>query len=220
MEPEAFDKDFLAEVNKQTGRTVTNFREWTTGLGELNKLARTPGGNNDEIIAKGRALEFLYPDYVEAGNAYLAVAKACLAKNDKACALDEYARYSKQSGRDAEAIKQYARLLEEGGKLKEAEAALERLNFVNPLDADLHDKLGALYMKTSDAGAAVREYTVLVALHPIDAAGSHYNLAKAFQAQGQKDKAREEALTALEAAPQYRPAQKLLLEVSGEGTSK
>jgi tetratricopeptide (TPR) repeat protein len=73
-------------------------------------------------------------------------------------------------------------------------------------------------MKTKDAPAAVREYEVLVALHPIDAAGSHYNLAKAYQAAGQKDKAREEVLNALEAAPQFRPAQKLLLEVSGEGT--
>ncbi len=217
MEPEAFDKDFQAEIDKEVGKTVTNFKEWTTGLGELNKLSRAPGSDNNEIISKGRALEALYPDYVEAGNAYVAVAKACLAKEDKACAMDEYARYSKASGRDADAIKQYAKLLDEAGKPKEAEAALERLNFVNPLDTDLHEKLGALYMKTKDAPAAVREYAVLVALHPIDVAGSHYNLAKAYQAEGRKDKAREEVLTALEAAPEYRPAQKLLLEVSGEG---
>ena len=217
MEPEAFDKDFQAEIDKEVGKTVTNFKEWTTGLGELNKLSRAPGSDNNEIISKGRALEALYPDYVEAGNAYVAVAKACLAKEDKACAMDEYARYSKASGRDADAIKQYAKLLDEAGKPKEAEASLERLNFVNPLDTDLHEKLGALYMKTKDAPAAVREYAVLVALHPIDVAGSHYNLAKAYQAEGRKDKAREEVLTALEAAPEYRPAQKLLLEVSGEG---
>jgi cellulose synthase operon protein C len=54
-------------------------------------------------------------------------------------------------------------------------------------------------------------------MHPIDAAGSHYNLAKAFQAAGRKDQAREEAITALEAAPSFKPAQKLLLEVSGDG---
>lgn len=220
MEPEAFDKDFQAEIDKEVGKTVANFKEWTTGLGELNKLSRTPGSDNNEIVSKGRALELIYPDYVETGNAYLAVAKACLAKEDKACAMEEYAKYSKASGRDADAVKQYARLLDEAGKPKEAEAALERLNFVNPLDADLHEKLGALYMKTKDANAAVREYAVLVALHPIDVAGSHYNLAKAYQAQGQTDKAREEVLNALEAAPEYRPAQKLLLEVSGDGTSK
>ena len=51
-------------------------------------------------------------------------------------------------------------------------------------------------------------------MHPIDVAGSHYDLAKAYQANGQKDQAREEAISALEAAPDYRPAQKLLLEVT------
>jgi cellulose synthase operon protein C len=47
-----------------------------------------------------------------------------------------------------------------------------------------------------------------------DVAGSHYNLARAFKAAGRKDQAREEAVLALEAAPNYKPAQKLLLEVT------
>jgi tetratricopeptide (TPR) repeat protein len=220
MDPAAFDKDFLAEINKETGKTVSNFEGWTKGLGELNKLARNPEANKDELIEKGRALELLYPDYVETGNAYEVVAKACLAKGDKACAMDEYAKYSKQGGRDAAAVKGYAKLLEENAKPKEAEAALERLNFVNPLDQDLHEKLGSLYLKTGNDALAIREYESLVALHPIDTAGSHYNLAKAYNAHGQKDKAREEALTALEAAPDFRPAQKLLLELSGDGAKK
>jgi tetratricopeptide (TPR) repeat protein len=219
MEPEAFDKDFLAEIDKETSRTVKNFAEWSKGLGDLNKTARTPDAKQDDILAKAHALEFLYPEYVEAGNAYLIAAKACLMKEDKPCAMDEYAKYSKASGRDADAIKAYAKLLDGAGQTKEAEAALERLNFVNPLDQDLHQKLGALYLKSGDGPMAVREFEALVALKPLDVAGSHYNLAKAYQAEGRKDKAREEALTALEAAPDYRPAQKLLLEVSGgEGT--
>jgi tetratricopeptide (TPR) repeat protein len=220
IEPEAFDKDFLAKLEKETEVTVKNFKEWTTGLGDLNKLARAPMPNNDELIAKGRALEFFYPEYVEAGNPYLVVAKACLAKEDKACALDEYAKYSKNSGREAEAVKKYSGLLKEAGKLKEAASALERLNFVNPLDQDLHEKLGTLYLSINEPARAALEFGVLVALHPIDVAGSHYNLAKAFKAQGLDDKAREEALTALEAAPDYRPAQKLLLQLSGEGPKK
>ncbi|MEP6716065.1 MAG: tetratricopeptide repeat protein [Terriglobia bacterium] len=216
MEPEAFDKAFMASLDKETGHTVANFKDWTTGLAELNKLARAPEAKDDDIIAKGRALELLYPDYVETGNPYVIVAKACLKKGDKACALDEYSKYSRQSGRDAASIKQYAQLLADEGKLKDAEAALERLNFISPLDTDLHDKLGNLYLKTNDGKLAQREFTVLVALHPIDVAGSHYNLARAYKAEGQSDKAREEALNALEAAPNFRPAQKLLLEVSGE----
>jgi tetratricopeptide (TPR) repeat protein len=217
IEPEAFDKDFLASVEKETAVTVKNFETWTKGLGELNKLARNPDANNDDLITKGRALEFFYPDYVEAGNPYLIVAKACVAKKDNACALEEYAKYSKQSGRDAGAIKKYADLLKEAGKPQEAAAALERLNAVNPLDQDLHEKLGALYLATNRAPLAAREYGAVIALKPLDVAGSHYNLAMAYKAQGLEDKAREEALTALEAAPDYRPAQKLLLQLSGEG---
>ena len=219
MEPEAFDKDFLAEIDKETGTTVRNFEEWTKGLGELNKMSRTPDAKPDDILAKARALEFLYPDYVELGNAYTIAAKACLMKEDKACAMDEFAKYSKESGRDADAIKQYAKLLDEAGKPKDAEAELERLNFVSPLDQDLHERLGTLYLKTGNAANAVREFGTLVSLKPIDVAGSHYNLAKAYNAEGNTDKAREEALNALEAAPDYKPAQKLLLEVSrGAGT--
>jgi tetratricopeptide (TPR) repeat protein len=220
MEPEAFDKDFLAQVEKETAVTVKNFEAWTKGLGELNKLARAAAPDNEELIAKGRAVEFFYPEYVEAGNAYLIVAKACLDKQDKACALEEYGKYSKQSGREAAAIKKYADLLKEAGKPQEAAAALERLNAVNPLDQDLHERLGALYLAANRAPQAVREYGAVVALKPLDVAGSHYHLAMAYKAQGLEDKAREEALTALEAAPDYRPAQKLLLQLSGEGLKK
>ena len=217
IEPEEFDKGFLASVEKETSVTVQNFEEWTKGLGELNKMSRQPDAKSDDIIAKARVLEHFYPDYVELGNAYTIAAKACLMKEDKACAMEEYAKYTKNSGRDADAVKQYAKLLDEAGKPKQAEIELDRLNFVNPLDMDLHEKLGTLYLKTNDAPLAAREFQALVALHPIDAAGAHYNLAKAFNAEGQKDKAREEALNALEAAPNFKPAQKLLLEVTGDG---
>ena len=85
-----------------------------------------------------------------------------------------------------------------------------------PIDAELHERLGDLYdadrrcerrgARVSGAGRACI---------PIDMAGSHYNLAKALHAAGQKDQAREEAVSSLEAAPNFRPAQKLLLEASG-----
>ncbi len=213
MEPAAFDKDFLAEIDKQTGKTVAGFETWTKGVRELNQLAKD--GKTDEVIAKGKAIEGLYPDYVEAGNVYKFVADACTKKDDKACALDELGRYSKVGGRDPETVKQYAKLLEDAGKPKDAQAALERLNYIYPEDQELHQRLGNLLLENGDAPGAVREFQVLVALHPIDQAGSHYNLARAFKAEGRKDQAREEAVSALEVAPDFRPAQKLLLEVSG-----
>jgi cellulose synthase operon protein C len=215
LEPAAFDKDFLAMIDKETGKTVAGFADWTKQVREINQLAKD--GKNDEVIAKGRAIEGIYPDYVESGNVYSFIADACLKKEDKACAIEELGRYSKIGGRDPETMKKYAKLLADNGKPKEAAAALERLNFIFPVDAELHERLGSLLLETGDAKGAVREFQALIAMHPIDAAGSHYNLAKAFKAAGQKDQAREEAVTALEAAPNFKPAQKLLLEVSGDG---
>ncbi len=212
MEPDAFDKEFLAMIDKETSKTVAGFQTWTKGVREMNQLMKD--SKYDEVIAKGKEIEGLYPDYVESGNVYDFVAEACLKKNDKVCAMEELGRYSKIGGRDPETMKQYAKLLVEAGKKKEAEAALERMNLIFPMDTELHERLGNLLMETGDSKDAVREFQVLIALHPIDVAGTHYNLAKAFQAAGQKDQAREEAVTALEAAPNFKPAQKLLLEVA------
>jgi len=51
---------------------------------------------------------------------------------------------------------------------------------------------------------AIREYTAVVALNPLDKAGAEFNLAQAYYASGQRDKAEESVLAALEAAPGYR----------------
>jgi len=212
IDPAQFDKDFLAMIDKLYGKTVAGFADWTKGVKEINQLMKD--GKTDDVIAKGREIEGLYPDYVEAGNVYNAVAEACLKKGDKPCAIEELGRYSKIGGRDPDTMKKYAKLLAESGKPKEAAAALERMNYIFPVDAGLHEQLGGLLLETGDAKGAVREYQALIAMHPIDSAGAHYDLAKAFKAAGQKDQAREEAVTALEAAPNYKPAQKLLLEVS------
>ena len=60
---------------------------------------------------------------------------------------------------------------------------------------------------------AIREYNALVASNPVDKAGAEFDLAQAYFAAGQKDKAQDSVLAALETAPGYRPAQKLLLEL-------
>ena len=48
----------------------------------------------------------------------------------------------------------------------------------------------------------------------MDPAQAHYDLARAYHADKQDEQAKEELLAALEAAPGFRPAQKLLLELS------
>ncbi len=56
----------------------------------------------------------------------------------------------------------------------------------------------------------------MLALNPLDKASAEFDLAQAYFAAGQKDKAEESVLLALEAAPGFRPAQKLLLQIKSE----
>ena len=55
--------------------------------------------------------------------------------------------------------------------------------------------------------------TAVIASHPMDTASAQFDLAQAYFGAGQNDMAEEHLLAALEAAPGYRPAQKLLLEI-------
>jgi hypothetical protein len=48
----------------------------------------------------------------------------------------------------------------------------------------------------------------------MDAAASHFNLARALQSAKRLDDAKEQLLLSLEAAPGFKPAQKMLLELS------
>jgi lipopolysaccharide biosynthesis regulator YciM len=52
-----------------------------------------------------------------------------------------------------------------------------------------------------------------VASAPVDKAGAEFRLARAYLAAGHRDEAEESVLAALEIAPGYAPAQKLLLEL-------
>ena len=60
---------------------------------------------------------------------------------------------------------------------------------------------------------AVREFGAVVALKPLDPVIAQYELAEAYLASGDQDKVEESMLAALEAAPGFRPAQKLLVQV-------
>lgn len=108
-----------------------------------------------------------------------------------------------------------AKLLDEAGKPGEAARALERINFIYPVqDEEMHRLQGDLWLKAGNTDKAIREFQAATFSKPIDAATSYYNLARAYRAAGQLDQARENLLSALEAAPSFRPAQKLLLELS------
>jgi tetratricopeptide (TPR) repeat protein len=218
IEPEEFDKRFLAFIDEDTKVVVSRFEDWKKRLRDVVKAAE----NKDwgEVIKTGTEIRDWYPDYVEEHSVYESLAKAYEAKGDKASAMKELERYARIGGREPETLKTLAKYLEDAGRKKDAAAVLEKLNVIYPMDADAHRTLGTLLLEQGNTKGSIREFGAVVAKNPIDPAQAHYDLARALLADKQTEKANDELLNALEAAPGFRPAQKLLLELSNSQTKK
>jgi cellulose synthase operon protein C len=212
MPPEQFDKHFLASLEAETKKTVDGFDEWRKQLMKVAEEAKA--GKSDDVIRDAAPIRDIYPDYVEAGSVYQFLADAYLAKNNKPAAIAELERYAKAGGRGPDTLKQLATLLEEAGNRKEAAEVLDRLNYIQPVDEDLHRRLGDLWLALDNDAGAIREYRAVLAQTPTDPAASHFSLAKAYRASHRPDEAKDQLLQSLEAAPGFRPAQKMLLELS------
>ena len=110
-----------------------------------------------------------------------------------------------------------AKLLEGAGNKKEAAAVLDRLNYIYPMDNEAHQQLGALWLDQGNAdGRDPRVLGRAWRTSRIDPARAHYDLARAYHLEPQRRQGQDELLAALETAPGYRPAQKLLLELNAE----
>ena len=217
MSPEEFDKAYMAWLEKRVGQTAANFDTWRNRLKELAGLAE--GNQNDAVLKTAPGVLQLYPEYVGDANAYEFLARAQLAKGDKEGAMTTLTAYEKMGGESPETLTKLASLEEELGRGKEAAATLDRINYIYPGSEALHRHLGDLWVAQGNYFGAVREYTAVLALKPPDKASAEFELAQAYFAAGEKDKAEESVLLALETAPGFRPAQKLLLQIkSSEST--
>jgi tetratricopeptide (TPR) repeat protein len=221
LSPEEFDKQYMAWLDARDGKIAANFDNWRAKIKALVELERATPKDYDKILTQAAEVRDLYPQYVEDANAYEYMAEAHLAKGDKKAAIADLADYQKAGGQGPATLKKLASLQEEAGDGKAAAATLSGVNFIYPVhDEELHRKLGELLLAQGNYQGAIREAQAVVAMKPLDKAGAQYNLAQAYFAAGQKDKAEETVLAALEAAPGYKPAQKLLLEIEKPGGGK
>jgi tetratricopeptide (TPR) repeat protein len=190
MEPADFDRDFLAAVDAETSKTIDGFDEWRKQVKLAVELSRA--GKHQELIDKTAAIRDVYPDYVEPGNLYELRADAFLAINNKAGATAELERYAKQGGRNPAALKKLTTMLEEAGRPADAAKALDRITYIYPMDPDVHQRLGTLWLAQGNREGAIREFTAALAAKPLDLAASHYNLARAYRSADRTADAKEE----------------------------
>ena len=212
LAPEEFDKQFNEWLDKDVGKAVASFDQWRAHLKNLVELDKA--GKYDDVLKEGEEARRLYPEYVYDANAYEFLAHADLAKGNKQAAVAVLTDYEKMGGLRPETLKELASLEEELGNPAEAAATLDRINYIYPVnDENLHRRLGDLWFAQQNYPGAIREYAAVLAMHPLDRASAQFHLPQAYFAAGQRDKAEETVLQALEAAPSYRPAQKLLLQL-------
>jgi tetratricopeptide (TPR) repeat protein len=214
--PEEFDKEYAAWLEAQVGTTVANFDKWRDQLRTLAKLVDAK--DDDGVIAAAPEVVKLYPEYVGDANAYEFMADAELIKGNKQGAADALTAYEKRGGEDPKTLEKLASLEEDLGHPKDAAATLDRINFIYPEDEEMHRKLGELWLAQGNDAGAVREFNAVVAMKPLDVASAQYNVARAYYAEGDKGKAEESVLAALEVAPGYKEAQRLLLEIEAGKT--
>jgi tetratricopeptide (TPR) repeat protein len=210
--PDDFDRQYLAWIDQKYGPQAAHFDEWREKLKALATAAEQK--QFDMVQQQGPAVLALYPEYVEDANVYALMAEADRARGDAKSEAAILTAYEHAGGQMPDALKRLAKLEEDAGEKADAVATLERLNYIYPVkDEDLHRRLGDLLCAQKQFDGAIREYNAVVASNPVDKAGAEFNLAQAYFAAGRKDQAEDSVLAALEIAPGYRPAQRLLLQL-------
>jgi cellulose synthase operon protein C len=211
-EPAQFDTQFQAWLYQDVGAIVTQFDSWRERLHHLVQLM--DDHQFDQARSEAEALRRLYPQYVADASPYSFLAQIYLSQRNSVAAVAVLLDYQRYGGEDPALLKQLATLQEQGGQGEAAAATLDAVNEIYPVnDEELHLRLGQLWLAQHDSAGAIREFTALLALHPLDQAGAHYHLAQAFLAAHQPKAAEQNVLAALEAAPGFRPAQQLLLQL-------
>lgn len=217
ISPEQFDERFLAAVNLENKSLIAHFDQWKKDIREVNAAAAA--GNWEEVVTQAPTVRDEFPSYVGDGSIYTSVAACWRKKEDETKETAALVEYSHAGGRNPDSLKRLGMLLAKQGRVKEAAAVLGRLIYIAPLDEDLHRALGEDLLVLKDAPGAAREYRALIAGKSPDVAAAHFGLARALRLEHKDNEARDELLETLEAAPNYKPAQKMLLEMTSKNSS-
>ena len=214
LAPDAFDAAFREHVDTRHGDIVAGLEDYRSGLRQLGRALELEDWISVEALA--RDLIRRYPARVGRGNAYEALARAQREQGDADAAVETLLAWHALGGHEPETLATLARELRERDREAEMAAVLESLNWVMPYGNEGHEWLGDHYLASGDPERALREFDALLGLRPEDPATAWLGKARASHASGESDTARRQVLYALESAPFYRPAQRLLLElVSG-----
>ncbi|MFP6762804.1 MAG: tetratricopeptide repeat protein [Planctomycetaceae bacterium] len=172
-------------------------------------------GAHAEAIVPLQKLRMIYPQFTAAGNPYeqLATVYRELERPvEEQAVLEEFAEVS------ADAVAANLRLAEiqaAAGEWAKLGLTAGRLLAVDPLLKQAHHAAALAAEKQNQLDEAIAALMRLTVLEPDDPADVHFRLASALYARGRNGEARRQVLMALEEAPRYRAAHRLLLKIVG-----
>lgn len=206
-----FDARFHADLLQRYGELFAHIDAWRSARAAAAAAAAGadwPAAMSDA----GQALALLRQDVGDA-SPYLPLVQAYDGSGQPQRALATLMDYWQRGGHDPQALERLAQRLHAAGRTSESIAALDSVNYVAPFDEQLHGQLGDWLLQAGRAGEALGEYRIAMAMNPPDEATAHLRLARAQYALHALPEARREVFAALEVAPNFRPAQQLLLQL-------
>lgn len=155
----------------------------------------------------------LYPDQSGQNNAYAMLAAAHRGLNET---TEERAALEKWAAQESDALDAYSRLMELAQTDRDWSAVTqnaERFLAVNPLLPQPYRFLASASEELGQTTQAIDAYQRLLLLDPADPADVHFNVARLMRLNNNAG-AKRHALQALEEAPRFRDAHRLLLELA------
>lgn len=209
-----FDRQFNAWMRDRFRTYLADPARWKERMNRAHTMIESR--NWAEARDAAQAAILILPEYTASGSAYEVLAAAEEGAGNTTAAIAAWQAWRKAGGWDPAGLRKLGTLLLAEDRRAEAAEVLAAVNYADPLAVDGHDRLGSLLVEQGRGAEALREYQVLLALAPLDTAAANFGLARAYQLTGDAQRARRHLLQSLEIAPNYRPAQRLLLEMTGE----
>ena len=211
-----FDRQFQAFVEAEHGHILDNLDQWHRS--QLTMMQRFDTSDWNGAIGAAEQMLDVFPNYTEPDSPYLVIASAYENLGEQESAMAALETFEARGGYEPDALMRLANWMYGKGRVAESIDVMQDVIMVEPLDQAVHGKLGDMLLEAGDPAEALRDFEIALDLDPHDKATAFYRLAQAYYQTGNIDQARDRLLLALDVAPGFRPAQRLLLELMRSDT--
>ncbi|QDU89285.1 tetratricopeptide repeat protein [Pirellulimonas nuda] len=169
------------------------------------------------VLEPAKRLRALIPEYTGTGNAYALLARAHRELGDTGAEREVLQAWSERDGQAMDAYLRLSELGQSAGDWPLVAANARRMLAVDPLTPIPHRYLAEAAERLALPADAITAYRALLRFDTVDPVHVHFRLAQLLRDEGRWDQARRQVLLALEDAPRFLAAHRLLLELAESG---